>query len=534
MRAIPVVASLLALTVSEPASGRQADDFTPSPVAPLRGSLVLASDGKPPDCVLQSFIQLAGGTTSDIVLLSGSKRAPDERRWRDLGVESVESWSLTEKHQFTGPLFLGSLLHADGVWLESIAEELNGYGFFRSVLEGVLERGGVVGGAGDGALALAAAHVDDRDRVQTGGFGLLPSSVVRLRYRSTVDVKLRKWLAQAPGSVGWGIPRRSALVVHHGRRVGAMGEGDVTAMIAARNGWPERLSRMEAVDVVDPGDLPPHRLDLLAWLRSAQQRMGPLFPSDEAPTTELKRGTLILHGGSGVGEETFELFVEKAGGDDARIVCIPSAAKIDAGDEPDSYSAGELRDLGCDDVVVLHTTRAEVADGDDVFLAPLRKATGVWIDGGRTYRVMDSYQHTTAHRLIADVLKRGGVVAGSSAGAQVLGDFLVRGNPRTNLDLVFEGYTTGFGLLKGVVIDAHFRQRDRGDALGALVARYPQMLGVGVDEKTALVIEGSKGRVVGEHAVSFFGVSTKGTEVPEVVVLEQGESFDLKRRRKIR
>ena len=289
------------------------------------------------------------------------------------------------------------------------------------------------------ALALASAHLDDDDKLTSGGLGLLPASVVHLDHHNSKDGRLRKALANKPGSVGWGIPKATALVVHHGRRVGAMGTGQITAMIAPDDAWPERLERIKSVDVVDHGDLAPYRVDLLAWRRAAQQRTRPLFPPATAPVPRVERGTLILHGGSGVDDETFERFIDEAGGKRARIVCIPSADEIDAGDEPDSYSADQLRERGCDNVFILHTTRCDVADEDEIFLAPLTKATGVWIDGGRTYRVMDSFQHTRAHRLISEVLKRGGVVGGSSAGCQVLGDFLVRGNPRTNRELVYEG-----------------------------------------------------------------------------------------------
>ena len=272
----------------------------------------------------------------------------------------------------------------------------------------------------------------------------------------------------------------------------------------------------------------------LSWRRSAELRKAPLFPPATPPKPNVEKGTLILHGGSGVNEETFEHFIELAGGQDAPIVCMPSAGSIDEGEEPNSFSAGRLRDMGCTNVTVLHTRDNRVADQNAAFLAPLEKAQGVWIDGGRTYRFMDSYQYTHAHHLLFEVLERDGVVGGSSAGCQVLGDFLVRGNPRTNQDTVFEGYKTGLGLIQGVILDAHFVQRERQEEFEGLMARYPQMLGIGVDANTALIIQGSTGRVMGDGPVLFYDYSNGAPDKDpgqKGIPVDPGGQYDLATRK---
>jgi cyanophycinase len=92
------------------------------------------------------------------------------------------------------------------------------------------------------------------------------------------------------------------------------------------------------------------------------------------------------------------------------------------------------------------------------------------------------------------VLARGGVIGGSSAGAQVFGEFLVRGNPKTNDELTNPDHLVGFGLLPVVVVDAHFRDRNRTAGFGGPVARHPQLLGIRVASEAVQVRAASLSR----------------------------------------
>jgi cyanophycinase len=103
-----------------------------------------------------------------------------------------------------------------------------------------------------------------------------------------------------------------------------------------------------------------------------------------------------------------------------------------------------------------------------------------------------------------EVLARGGVIMGSSAGASIQADYLARANPLGNRDIIAEGYERGLGFIKGVAIDQHFAQRKRFKDMSLLVARYPQLLGIGIDEGTALIVEGEVGRVTGSGSVHFY------------------------------
>src|SRR5205823_10371724 len=104
------------------------------------------------------------------------------------------------------------------------------------------------------------------------------------------------------------------------------------------------------------------------------------------------------------------------------------------------------------------------------FQEPLREAKGVWFSGGRQWRFVDAYEGTLCEKLFHDVLKRGGAIGGSSAGATIQGAYLCRGNPLGNLDIMAEGYERGFGFLPGTAIDQHFFKRNRLGDMQNLVA----------------------------------------------------------------
>lgn len=263
--------------------------------------------------------------------------------------------------------------------------------------------------------------------------------------------------------------------------------------------------------------------DLTSLSRIAQSRATrPWPPGDPAPP-RLAKGSLMLGGGP-MPEQTIARFLELAGGPDAPLVYIPCAYETTIDSEPGFVAS--LRGVGAKDVTWIHTKDRSVANGDEQLLAKLRRAKGVWFGGGRQWNLVDSYQHTEAHRLIAAVLERGGVVGGSSAGASIQSDFMARGNPLGNLDIMAEGYEEGLGLITGVAVDQHFSQRGRLPDLQSLVATFPQYLGVGLDEGAVLVVQGQVGEVLGS-AVHFLDRSS-GEEVHHRI--PGGQRFDLVRR----
>ena len=138
-------------------------------------------------------------------------------------------------------------------------------------------------------------------------------------------------------------------------------------------------------------------------------------------------------------------------------------------------------------------------------------------------------------------LRRGGVIGGSSAGATIQGEFLVRGHPLGNSVMMAEGYERGFAFLPGMAIDQHFSQRDRLPDLLPVIRRHPKMLGVGIDEGTAIVVTGTRVEVIGQHSAHFVSAkqlmsipaeqqlpSTADEAAKLYVSIKTGESGDLK------
>jgi cyanophycinase len=222
---------------------------------------------------------------------------------------------------------------------------------------------------------------------------------------------------------------------------------------------------------------------LVPALAAAQSR--PTQSPAGATTVGPSRGTVIVVGGGSMGPEIYSAFIEAAGGPDALIIDVPTAG----GDSVYGQNAPGTRGwktAGAKNVYVLHTTDKRLADTDS-FTAIIKRAGGLWFEGGRQFHLVDSYAGTKTEKAFNDVLARGGVVGGSSAGASILGDFLVRGAPSNNNFIMdYPGYEKGFAYLRGVGIDQHVVARERlADLADSIIAKYPSMLAISEDEGTA-------------------------------------------------
>ena len=220
-------------------------------------------------------------------------------------------------------------------------------------------------------------------------------------------------------------------------------------------------------------------------------------------------GSLIVAGGALSDPAVFARFVDLAGGPSAPIVIIPTAG---GAEEYDQYFRGRrpFEAAGARDITILHTTDPEVAN-TDAFVEPLLDARGVWFTGGRQWRLADSYLDTRVHDALWAVLDRGGVIGGSSAGASIQGSYLVRGDTRTNT-IMMGDHEVGLGFLKGVGIDQHLLRRNRQFDLIEVIRAKPELLGIGIDENTAIVVQGDRFEVVGQsYAVIYDANATLDT-----------------------
>jgi cyanophycinase len=250
-----------------------------------------------------------------------------------------------------------------------------------------------------------------------------------------------------------------------------------------------------------------------------------------APAVGPANGSVLVVGGGSQGPEIFARFIELAGGPDALIVEVPTAG----GDSIELASVGRgLRAAGARNVVVYHTTSRAVADADS-FVARIATARGVWFGGGRHYRLVNSYMGTRSQRAFEAVLARGGVVGGSSAGASILGSYLVRGAPSNdNRIMSHPQYLTGFGYLRGVAVDQHVVARERlADLHDSVTSRRPDLLGISEDEGTAWVVRGDTGEIIGRGKAFVYNGRDANDAGRPFLTLRPGDRYDLARRRLI-
>jgi len=253
--------------------------------------------------------------------------------------------------------------------------------------------------------------------------------------------------------------------------------------------------------------------------------------AQRAPTVGPTTGAVMVVGGGAQGPEVYAKFIELAGGPDAVIVDVPTAG----GDSIDLTTAGRAwKNAGAKNVVILHTTDRKVADAD-TFVAKIAKAGGVWFDGGRHYRLVDSYAGTKTQKAFEQVLARGGVIGGSSAGASILGDYLVRGAP-SNDNRIFNHpkYLQGFAYLRGVAIDQHVVARERlPDMFDSLTSHRRDLLGISEDEGTVWVVRGDEATIIGRNKAFVYNGKDATDAGKPFLTLRPGDRYNLASRRVI-
>lgn len=249
------------------------------------------------------------------------------------------------------------------------------------------------------------------------------------------------------------------------------------------------------------------------------------FGAQAAPMAQgPEKGTLIIAGGGALGPEIVGRFIALAGGKDAEIVVIPTAGG-EATYGPDCDCLKMFKALGATHLTVLHTTDRKEADSE-AFVAPLKRARAVWFVGGRQWHLVDSYLGTRTEAEIKALLARGGVAGGTSAGASIQASYMVRGARSGNEVVMAPGYEQGFGLITGAAVDQHVTARHREGDLDAVVAKHPDVLGIGIDQSTAIEVTRDAFKVIGVGHVFIHD----GREQPNgghYYLLSAGDRFDL-------
>ena len=259
----------------------------------------------------------------------------------------------------------------------------------------------------------------------------------------------------------------------------------------------------------------------------------------ESPEYGPPKGTLVIVGGGNLtGSGINEKFIELAGGPEKNFVIVPTAGgNRNAQGQLIPYDeqriiAPWIR-LGLKNVRMLHTHDPKVADTEE-FAKVLRDAHGVWFNGGRQWNIVDSYADTVTYREFHKVLERGGVIGGSSAGATIQGEYLVRGDT-SGPDVMMTAepnHQWAFKFLRNVAIDQHINARNRWDHLIPVIQKFPKFLGIGLSEATAIVVKRDTFEVMGAWKVAVHDNTRlyQPWEKP-YFVLSAGDVYNMKTRR---
>lgn len=243
--------------------------------------------------------------------------------------------------------------------------------------------------------------------------------------------------------------------------------------------------------------------------------------------------------------EILRLIVKLAGREEARIVVIPTASELR--DTGSNYEA-LFRKLGAKAACVLPFETRTDCERED-WLEELRQATGVFLTGGNQLRLSTTLGGTSVARLLRRLNADGVPVAGTSAGAAFLSEHMIAHGdegptPRAGMVTL----APGLGLTNRVIIDQHFRQRDRLGRLLTALAYNPFAIGIGLDEDTAafispgdiLEVRGSGAlTIVDPSGVEFSSIDSARAMEPVCIlgvklhILVEGSSFRLSERKAV-
>ncbi len=241
-------------------------------------------------------------------------------------------------------------------------------------------------------------------------------------------------------------------------------------------------------------------------------------------------GKLLLIGG---GEDKegdcviLKEFVRLSKGARARVVVMTVAT--DHPKESGAEYRKVFRKLGVDDVTVVDVSQREDAQSEEG-LESIKKVTGIFFTGGDQLHITALLGATEMDAAIRRRCEKGAVLAGTSAGAAMMSNSMfIRGSSETNPRFGSVDLGPGMDFIRGVLIDTHFSQRGRMGRMMAAVAHYPQDIGLGIDEDTAILVEGDKFEVFGQGAVTVVdGGAMSFSNLPYVGDGESLALFDVK------
>lgn len=223
-------------------------------------------------------------------------------------------------------------------------------------------------------------------------------------------------------------------------------------------------------------------------------------------------GKLLVIGGAeshDVGDDAIlERFVLLAGGPAADLVVIATASESPA-DREQEY-AEVFHRLGAPRVTPLRLACREDSNSDHA-ASVLERATGVFFTGGDQLRITTVVGGSRVDSLLHARLADGMILAGTSAGAAMMSSTMILGGSRASVSTGSVRTGPGMEFLPGVLIDMHFAQRGRLNRLLSAIAMFPHELGLGIDENTAILVDGDVFEVIGAGTVTVIDAGRAST-----------------------
>jgi cyanophycinase len=524
------------------------------------------------DYVRQVFLRLAGGSDARVVLLPSDyeQREPGETldayekrlsgprgygRWRDLCRDNHASfqflfWNCPEDPG--NAKFFSALEGATGIWMPADDQEWVIKRFagdplkptrFMLALRNLLARGGVVGASGGGMASLAETVIaGDADNKNAGWFQARLTFGLGLFQGTLLDQNFDFWsgrverltdalrngpqldrVARTPGvqhrTMGIGVDRQTVAILC-GNTIRTIGERHVHVFVQSNGGRTIAWHHLSAGD--KPLALTTAPARNLAIEQAADADAGNPFGAPKG------KGAVVLHGGKNTAE-MYDLFPRLTGKTRPTLVHCPSASSRYRRMSNEELMSSDLAELWKTDAIenlrFVNADRPSRAEDPD-FCRILDDADALWFMGGDQENLSSLYvnpvQPTLFQRKVCGIVERGGVIGGSSAGCAAMSDVMIGGNvPGDGRGPARAELSRGLGVLSNVVAEQHFdaRQgrierfaellRNKQELANASPGCDPErMIGLAVEESTALVVRGNRLSVAGKNKAHVFLKST--------------------------
>jgi cyanophycinase len=206
------------------------------------------------------------------------------------------------------------------------------------------------------------------------------------------------------------------------------------------------------------------------------------------------KGHLLIIGGNGMTDDIVKRAVEAGGGAGGRVVIFPQASEV-AETGPNAVTMWTEAGLG-------HAVIGDPADAAAAIKA-VKEATFIWFPGGDQTKLMKAFEGTGIPEAIRARYAEGALVGGTSAGAAVMSHVMITGDAFDLQSITAQKTDTkpGLGLLPEAIVDQHFLKRQRMNRLISAVLDHPTLIGIGIDETTAIYVTGRSFEVLGKSSV---------------------------------